>query len=611
MPSINYNLDDSYVNISRPTVLDITRALQESGKLDANVKLLFPSEFGFINQNTDTGEAASVGEKKIFIEYTEDYQVEAISSTAINRREHPMIFSDTATRTFITPIYTTTNLSITYRLKSTSKVDAFRWYERMRVSVSAMQEMNIHSIQYHYTIPKDILTFLDMIYRYREATEPYNQSKVEYYLSCFSNRITALSDTKGTNSKLAIQEIQSRIVGQYEFMPLPDKPEKDNETGLWSVGFIYRLTYEKPTALNVEFPVMVHNRLLPESLNSLNARPHRCYYSSLTQYVLTNFENEQYVNKYLDRNSVFRLPVGDYYSPVSRKPDTTPFFYCLVELEQDKRTLVNLRDLGEMYIDEIVLTYIRNHRQDVLKIHGAIFQVTVYKNENPINSLDLVIDDDLTIRSTRDLSFRDIHRVELSVTSDLATMSNDILNELKDNIALLIALLLLMYELSTSSAKDKSIALLDYRYLAELFARRLKIDIGDYFKRYMVTMGYVDEAIANGTTLTELNGVMISSSVTSGTGGVGTNPMYMSTITPTIYDRYNNVTSNPYSNAKIDSDGYYYDIHHNKKHILTEIINQYIGRLRFQSDNEHIVAVTSVLALRRNSEEYPSGGREI
>lgn len=59
MPSVNFNLEDSYVNISRPTVLDVTKTLQQLLKLDIDAKLIFPSEFGTLNQKTESGIAAS------------------------------------------------------------------------------------------------------------------------------------------------------------------------------------------------------------------------------------------------------------------------------------------------------------------------------------------------------------------------------------------------------------------------------------------------------------------------------------------------------------------------------------------------------------------------
>jgi hypothetical protein len=458
-------------------------------------------------------------------------------------------------------------------------VEAFKWYDRMRVSVSAMQEMNLHTIAYHYTIPEHILMFLEMIHEYRESVAPYNQTLTEYYTTSFCNRLTSLSDLAGGNVKLAIQEQQSRIVGLYEFEPLPDKPEKDNDTGLWAVGFKYKLTYEKPMAFNIEFPVMVHNQLLPKSLINLDRIPPRYYYASLSIYTMFPFELEQYANQYLDNNLVLRLPAGDQFSPTARKPNTLPLFYCLCSIEDDQVTILSLKELGDVMIDNVVLSYIQANKNDVFNINKTFYQLTVYRNDNPLSMDQVYIDDELVIRSRIPLNLRDIHRVELSIATELTALSTDTLMILKNDVPFLARVVSTLNEVMYTYLGPKSRTKYDYRYFFELFITRLKVDLSVIIKNYLLSVMGVDNATVTGVVKQSSNGVVSSSN--GSISGVRSNPMYQ---------------------KEVDAGGYYLDLNGNRRSLLLDLMESYIRGLYVQSKDgtafyNQIVPVTSALRI--------------
>lgn len=46
MPSINYNMDETLVNIARPAVLEITDSLKRITGFDRDAKVVFPGDLG-------------------------------------------------------------------------------------------------------------------------------------------------------------------------------------------------------------------------------------------------------------------------------------------------------------------------------------------------------------------------------------------------------------------------------------------------------------------------------------------------------------------------------------------------------------------------------------
>lgn len=490
MPNINYNMDETLVNITRPAVMDITESLRQSTGFDKNVKIIFPGDLGTTRQNAELNDNL-VGNDKIIIEYQDESMPEYITSTAVGYIEHPVIFSDRRIGFHIKPIYVKTKLTINYKLVSSSRNTIHRWVERMRVILTMNQEVNLHRITYHYTIPENVLKFIRLIHSYTEGFEPYNRAFFSYLTECSPGRLTSVSDSSGLKQIPAIKETQTRIVGKYEFSLLPDKPEKDNETGQWSVNFTYTVFYEKPIALNIDYPIMVHNQLLPKIFTHV-PQPPAVAYTSLSTYALEQFLVDEHFYQYVDKNGTLRLPVGDYFEPSAKRKDFTPVFYILTTLEEDKKTLLSLTDLDEFVLDQDVLDFLKTEQPFMFREYNSIFQIFIYRNDNQIPVSKTEITPDLTVKSKVPLSYRDIHRVELSLVNDLHLLTKDALYRLKNNIGIFLKLLITLNDIQSTGNQVRFNY--SYQYLLELFALRTSTDITRAIKDFITIPlnGYSD-----------------------------------------------------------------------------------------------------------------------
>lgn len=657
MPSINYNMDETLVNIARPAVLEITDSLKRITGFDRDAKVVFPGDLGTVSQNSTIKENL-VGNNKIIIDYNEESMPEYLSSTAIGYSEHPLIFSDKSIGFNIRPIYVKTKLTINYKLVSSSRNEIHKWVERMRVNLSTPHELNLHKITYHYTYPENVIKFIKLIHSYTEAKDPYNRNFSTYLIHNSPARLTAVSDTVGKTQIPAIKETQTRLLGQYDFSPLPDKPEKDNDTGEWSVTFTYIVTYEKPLALNIQYPVMVHNQLLPKVFTHI-PQPPAVAYSSLSQYALEQFLTPEHFYQYVDKNGTLRLPVGDYFEPATKRKEFTPVFYFLVSLEEDRRTLINLTDLDEFVLDQDVLEFLKSEQPYMFREYNSIFQFFVYKNDNPISVSKTEITQDLTIRTKVDLSFRDIHRVEFSLVNDLNLLTKEALMRLKDNIGVFLKLLITMNDIqSTGNQRRFNYS---YQYLLELFATRTGTDITRALKDFLTVRLNTHNDVLTSSTVVRRNGTITTTDLSNYTYNDLNHELYFSyrakclnsfslNYTPDSY--FHNPANNPntnnrffeltlnyddyfkpeikdvfgnnftpvdktnqlptlqqywlnrfgnsaYQNTSVDRYGYYYDNAGVKRHFLGEIANVYLDRLRYLHTFTKTVMVNTVVAIKR------------
>jgi hypothetical protein len=301
-----------------------------------------------------------------------------------------------------------------------------------------MRDVNTHVIKYHYLLPAEILILLKDIYTQREAIEPYNEGFVEYFKSKSTDRLTLIGDLVGKDARLGIAETQTRVFGYYDFEPLPDKPEKDNDKGIWTVTLNYKLTYDKPYACHVRYPVMVHNQLLPFAYTAFTDtsvdlnKMVLSFQGSL--YAMRAFEYDTTMNAIVDPQAYIKLPEFDDYVIPQAMPGTGTVLMALTQVENDRKTLLNLKELDPIVLDQDLLDWlIAGEYQYICQRFRSIVQVNLYRNDTLTTSPILTCDSSLNIKSLTDLNLRNQHRIRLSLVTDISYLDSDAIRRLRNN----------------------------------------------------------------------------------------------------------------------------------------------------------------------------------
>jgi hypothetical protein len=442
MPKISMTLPETTQAISRPVVIDIVNQVKAVTKIPADTPIFFPGDSERMRTagsevNSQLDRFASFESNRIlFIEVEEDHNVDAIATSSVHGQGAQPVFLDKDLGVAVVPIYTKTDLKITMRYRTTSKTEAMRWRDDMRLRVSQMRDMNIHVIKYHYLLPAEILILLKDIYTHRENNLPYNENFVEYFKSKSTDRLTLIGDLVGKDARLGISETQTRIFGYYEFEPIPDKPEKDNDKGVWTVTLNYRLTYDKPYVCHVRYPVMVHNQLLPfayttftDSSVDLNKMVLN-FQGSL--YAMRAFEYDTVMNTVKDPQAYIKLPDFDDYVLPEVMPGTGTVLMALTQVENDNRTLLNLKDLDPIILDQDVLDWlVTEEYQYICQRYRSVIQVHLYRNNYLTQNIVMSCDSNLNIKTLQDLNLRNQHRIRLSLVTDLSYLDSDAIRRLR------------------------------------------------------------------------------------------------------------------------------------------------------------------------------------
>lgn len=449
MPVLDFLVNETTQLITRPVVYDIVEQLSKLTGMGEN-RIVFNGDENVYRTNgsvynSDERGALFKTQDMVLITVTEDYNLDMINYTDIRGNEREHLFFDDKLNVFITPTAIPIDVEIQFTMRSPSKLKVSQWRDGSRLRCYKMDDLFFHDITYSYKIDDLIFAILSHVHENRELTDGYGETFEEYFAYNSNGKVKVVSDITNKKSELLISETQSRVQGFFNFDAVADKPEYDQSTGLWSLSFTYKFCYDKPFSTIVRYPIIVHNNLMPKELVIANNSDYDAFFK--TKEVgkrlrgLYEFEANTVNQSNYDKDLCLTIPSYDDF--IVEKPyyGTGTILTALCTLEEDKRTLLNLRELGDITIDKDVLDFISNSEYPFINEPGKspIF-IELYINDKSYTSV-LEIDKDLNIKSNIELSNRNEHRIRLSLLLNYGVLSSSSIDRLLNNPNVLVTLI--------------------------------------------------------------------------------------------------------------------------------------------------------------------------
>jgi hypothetical protein len=441
MPNISIPTPEVNSAVIRPAILDIVRQVKEITKIPTDARVSFVGELeaayqkGSAMSQNDTDRIDLSFSDKVTVEIESEFNEGNVLSTAVRQGEHAPVFNDDTIGVVIKPIYGKLDFTINIAFRSESQTEGINWRNAIKTHISMMRDVNLHDITYHYVIPKEYIYILTEIHRLRENVAGYNED-LETYLSTHSTtRMTAISNQSGSQRELGVAEKQIRILGLYDFTISPEKGSRDEAGSAWTTTFTYKVSFDVPMLVNMQYPIMVHNQMLEypyisdeQSYNLDNVDKR---YSLSTGY-LSHFESNVETDKVMERSSVVRIPVFDEFVPTSKPHATQPMFIALCSVdEQNKKMLLNLNELGDNNLDSDVINFLKEEYHYLTLPYKSIFHISLYKWSALSSDKAIYVDSALNVLAREDLSLRVNHRVVFSAVMDISMVDKAGLVRLK------------------------------------------------------------------------------------------------------------------------------------------------------------------------------------
>lgn len=469
MPQITAQIPDTYSGITRPVAVDIIRNLIAFMSL--------PEDTGL--QYLGTAEkAAQIGSTlvhepypnkfpysgKITVDVSEQYIEDRILTAAVKQVENVKFFWDAPLGVSLRPVYQGTEVSISFRYRAASKVEAERWRDEFRQRTGQGRKELLHEASYHYGIPDAMLVILNEIHSMRERVAGYGEDLTEWFSNHASSKITKLTTLAGTQPELVVGETQVGIVGWFEFISQPEIGSKGQDLAQWEAGFDYKFNYDKVTTIVMQYPLMIHNQLMDQKFRPSEPHyqlAHRARYPSHSRFLL-----DQYTPLYPAQGvglTGLRVPLFDDWLPDYVAPHTSSVVTLLTSVDlNDPQDLLNLNEIGDYDFDPDVLAFLKIEAPFMTKLYNSIFHLSLFRWAKPTEDGTISADPvTLAVRSRSDLNPRDHHHVRLALVNDLSYLTPEALERLRQNgkaaIKLLIALYPKLYDPNSPYGADPKV----------------------------------------------------------------------------------------------------------------------------------------------------------
>lgn len=452
MPNIVVELPETYSSITRPAIIQVAKQLVEIMRLppDTGFEFFGMAEAQFQPQTTlsDNGiQNKFPFTGRISIEADEQYIEDRTLTTAVKKDNVQFVFYDQHLDVFVKPVYVSCEVTISFRYRAPDRTQAERWRDEFRVRSSQGRAELLHELDYHYPIPDAISLILYQIHTMREAVAGYGETLEKWVQDHISARATTLTTQAGTQPLLAIAERQASIVGGFNFVAQPEKGAKTGESAPWETGFDYTFLYDKVVAVMAHYPVVIHNQMVDERF-----RP------SVPVYELANrarrpsnerFLYDYYTRLYKERLQPLarnRIPKFDDWMPNWVAPRTSPVLEVLLGVDpEDGFDLVSLKQLGDFEFSAAALNFFKKEAPFISKYGHSVFHFQLYRWDKPMPDGSVLMDVDLNVRSSYELTLRDVQHLRLCLVTDLSILTKDAIDRIRKDPPFCIELIKTLY----------------------------------------------------------------------------------------------------------------------------------------------------------------------
>lgn len=446
MPIVKRQIKEQHKSIIRPVVIDVVNDLIRFMELKPDTDIIFKgySEIammpngmiGIATDNQSRENIRTVGRERIFIEIEEENTDTTLLEMPVTYPEWPYIFADESIGTFIYPIKERTAIRINFINRFMSRAQADAWVSNMKQLMAQLVKDFVHEATYNYAYPDEVIGLLHTLWKYRENQGGYGQSFSEWFRGFSTNKLTAIANQNGGQTDLVIAETADNIQGNWEF-DTPPFPSKSGNLGNWQASFSYRFEFDKPLGMVIQYPIMIHNQVLDESMIPKRRLPSyrgKVYQKPLQQ---TRFEGiqEDLGQAYDPRLTnwliypefdEWQLPTFDY--------SYVPQYQVLLQVDPDDlQAVVNLRELGPYQFTARTLKYLQHVGVKCFHHHQSIIQLALFCGDDMLDPNDLTVDPrTLEVRVNYDMDIRKQYRLVVFIDADLKRLWEDTVSDLKD-----------------------------------------------------------------------------------------------------------------------------------------------------------------------------------
>lgn len=357
----------------------------------------------------------------LVVEYNEVLDPEQLNPSRA-RVPYGPIMSAPAYGIRLSPYHSETVMDLTITLRDTNYNSLIEWLAKLNLQSQIKSGSNLHDLEYNYNIPLSIVAYVNSMYTACTTKDSIGLSPVEFMDRYFNPGVVVRRNVDGSARSLAISVTNLSALGS--FINIPDTASTEKEGSYSEVVISYRLTYAKPTSIELFFQPFVHNQfintdgLLPHAVRTPVQAPDTVNPPAHLQTL------DQYPNKALDvPNSVFLLNVDKWY-PTTPTPHTNSIVISPFQISDTiPSLLLNLTDLLGTNLDQDMLDLILRAEMDVVNVYASPILVEVFAVSDITKIVPITVSPTLDVETTVAIDLRARYYIRVSLVNDLSQVS--------------------------------------------------------------------------------------------------------------------------------------------------------------------------------------------
>jgi len=357
----------------------------------------------------------------INVEITDDIILGNTNSTF--NPTNKLIFLDKVTGYSMRPLYTSTNMEITYTYRCQSKQRMTSIKNNFRMYYDNSSYRMLHDLEFSYLLPNNVLELTSSIAELRGLT-------LDEYIDTYSIYKLDKAVTRNSKNKVPVfRGKQNNIIGN--IMTAPDDIKITKSDAEYILEFTYKLTIQKPTTIVLEYPIMVNNTKIPDKwlpqqtyAKSIETATTKLNISSIVGSVLSTSANNNDV--------IYRIPTYDNFIPWDGEHDLykVRLVSLLLTVDFNNRNFIcNIDDLKRIGLPKCIIDYFKDtEKYDLFNFGNSLFLVELFEGK-VIKDYKMFKDDENNIVTTKELNGESVYHLLISIVSNLDFLTYNMMSD--------------------------------------------------------------------------------------------------------------------------------------------------------------------------------------
>ena len=434
-------IPNSDYSVSRSCVMKVIDDLKRYTFMGDDVNILFPNDSQVVPTKGSTihdtnRKVEYLTTDTIHVEVEEDTDPEYMLNIHTDGTNRAPVFYDREIDLRLHPIYYRHNVTLNIRYRSDSRSKAVNWRNSIKTRLASGAQFGLgHTLEFMFDIPKVLYNVMEHIHEIKERVVPTGEEFLDYFKRNSSKRLTSIHDPHGKFISLVYQESQTRVVGIYDLSEIPEKNEKDSDTSTYVATLTYKFHYMKPEYMTLKYPISVYNELIDEKYTAHLGKEAEY---KLAQLAAVNnvalFNKFEMQGSYKTKDEVMgfaRYPTFDDVELNKTFQGYKSIASFLISLDEDKKHLLNLKELGDFNIQKDVLKFIEEVEYKYMTFpYKSIFAISIQMDDKIFSFDNLILDDKLDLYAARELNIKKQYRVVIDICYQWYMLDRDAIDRL-------------------------------------------------------------------------------------------------------------------------------------------------------------------------------------